>query len=300
MQETHAASERTGDEPRSSEHAALRGKHEKAEKKRKRAAAEAAGALPAPIKKRAFKRELHELWIELVQLQKDVIASKRRVLIVLEGRDAAGKDGAIKAFTRHLSPRETRVVALSKPNERERASWYFQRWTKQLPVDGEIVLLNRSWYNRAGVERVMGFCTKAECEAFLEEAPRFEEMLVRSGMSVLKYYLDITRAEQEKRMQERREDPLKQWKISPIDAVALDHYDDYTKARDRMLERTHSEHAPWTIVRADDKHHARLALIRHVLQVLEYPSRGAQLSGPDARVAFPWSPECTSDGRLAR
>lgn len=294
MDEEHAASEQESPRP----------EREKAPKKKKkqhqRGAPPVASAPPEPIKKRAFKRELHELWIELVQLQKDVIAAKRRVLIVLEGRDAAGKDGAIKAFTRHLSPRETRVVALSKPNERERASWYFQRWTQQLPVDGEIVLLNRSWYNRAGVERVMGFCSETEAEAFLDEAPRFEEMLVRSGMSVLKCYLDLSREEQERRMQERRENPLKQWKISPIDAVALDHYDDYTKARDRMLARTHSEHAPWTIVRADDKRHAQLALIRHVLQTLEYPSRAAELRGADARVAFSWSPECTSDGRLAR
>jgi polyphosphate kinase 2 len=294
MDEEHATPEQAGPQP----------EREKAPKKKKkqrqRGAPPVASGPPEPIKKRAFKRELHELWIELVQLQKDVIAAKRRVLIVLEGRDAAGKDGAIKVFTRHLSPRETRVVALSKPNERERASWHFQRWTQQLPVDGEIVLLNRSWYNRAGVERVMGFCSEAEAEAFLDQAPRFEEMLVRSGMSVLKYYLDLSREEQERRMQERRENPLKQWKISPIDAVALDHYDDYTKARDRMLARTHSEHAPWTIVRADDKRHAQLALIRHVLQTLEYPSRGAELSGPDARVAFPWSPDCASDGRLAR
>jgi polyphosphate kinase 2 len=176
--------------------------------------------LPRPLSHAAYEKTLLNLQIELVKLQRNVIARDQRVLIILEGRDTAGKDGAIKRIMEHMSPRETRVVALGPPSPRDERSWYFQRYVPYLPVSGEIVLFNRSWYNRAGVERVMGFCTKAETEEFLETVPHFEAMLIRAGITVLKYYLDITKHEQKKRLASRRKDPLKQWKLSPIDAKA--------------------------------------------------------------------------------
>ena len=227
--------------------------------------------------------KLYELWIELVNLQKHNIARDVRMVVVLEGRDAAGKDGTIKRIIEHLSPRETRVVALGKPTERDASSWYFQRYVAHLPAADEFVLFNRSWYNRAGVERVMGFATKAQVEQFFEAAPTFERLLVESGILLFKYYLDISREEQRQRLKQRREDPLKQWKISPIDAVALEHYDDYTRARDEMLERTHKPLTPWTIVRADSKKQARLNLIRDLLSRLDYEGKRKSLCKPDRK-----------------
>ena len=198
-----------------------------------------AAALPPPLSDRAYEHALLRLQIELVKLQRHVIARGQRVLVILEGRDAAGKDGTIKRIVEHMSPRETRVVALGPPSERDAHSWYFQRYVPYLPAAGEIVLFNRSWYNRAGVERVMGFCTKVETEDFLETVPQFEAMLIHDGITVLKYYLDITKEEQKERLADRRKDPLKQWKLSPIDAKAPKLWKDYSKARDRML-RAHA------------------------------------------------------------
>src|ERR1051326_729756 len=177
--------------------------------------------------RRTYRKRLKDLQIELVKLQRRMISEEQRLLVILEGRDAAGKDGVIKRITQHLSPRETRIVALGKPTERDRSAWYFQRWAKHLPVGGEIALFNRSWYNRAGVEHVMGFCDERQYEEFMESVVGFEEMLVRAGIVIRKYYLDISQAEQKRRLKERRTDPLTQWKISPIDSAALKHWDDY-------------------------------------------------------------------------
>jgi polyphosphate kinase len=228
-------------------------------------------------KKKHDRALLHSLSIELVKLQKHAIAHDTRTLVIFEGRDGAGKDGTIKRIVEHLSPRETRVVALGKPSDRESASWYFQRWVPHLPAGGDLVLFNRSWYNRAGVERVMGFATKAEVRAFLNHVGEFERILTESGIRIFKYYLDISRDEQRKRLEARRKDPLKQWKISPIDAVALEHWDDYSRARNEMLAKTHTRHAPWTIVRANRKKRARIAVIRDLLARSDYAGKDEQL-----------------------
>lgn len=238
------------------------------------------------ISKEEYKAELRMLQIGLVKLQRHIISHKHKVLIILEGRDAAGKDGTIKRIVEHLSPRETRVVALGKPSEKDRGSWYFQRYTQHLPAAEEIVLMNRSWYNRAGVERVMGFCNGQEYEDFMNSVTIFEQMLVKSGIQIIKYYLDISRHEQKKRLEERRNDPLKQWKISPIDEVALEHWDDYTNARDEMLKRTHNDITPWHVVRADDKKITRLNVIRHLLDYVECPGEDINTPPPDPNIIY--------------
>jgi polyphosphate kinase 2 len=256
---------------------------------------------PLPkLGKHRYARELHRLQIELVKLHRHVIARGRKVLVILEGRDAAGKDGTIKRIAEHLSPREVRVVAPGKPSDREQSEWYFQRFTGQLPAAQEIVLFNRSWYNRAGVEYVMKFCTRAEHEAFLEAAPGFERMLVRSGIHLLKYYLDISRAEQARRLRARRRDPLKQWKLSPVDEAAQRHWGDYSRARDQMLLRTHSRDAPWMVVRADDKHQARLNIIRDMLARVPAPEVRRKLARPDARVVREFGEQLLAQGWVAR
>jgi polyphosphate kinase len=255
--------------------------------------------LPSPLSGKAYEHTLLQLQIELVKLQHQVIAQGQRVLVILEGRDTAGKDGAIKRIVEHMSPRDTRVVALGPPSARDERSWYFQRFVPYLPAAGEIVLFNRSWYNRAGVERVMGFCTKAETEQFLETVPNFEAMLAHDGMTVLKYYLDITKHEQKKRLADRRKDPLKQWKLSPIDAKAPKLWKAYSKARDRMLERTHTAISPWTIARADDKEHVRLDIIRDLLWRLEYPGRRHKLQRPDSAVVFTYEAGAYERGLIA-
>lgn len=247
----------------------------------------------------SYKRELRELQIELVKLQRHFIGCGDRILVLFEGRDAAGKDGTIKRITEHLSPRETRVVALGKPSDREHGAWYFQRYVPHLPVAGEFVVFNRSWYNRAGVERVMGFCTKAQYEEFMETVPGFEQMLVRSGIKLLKYYLDISKAEQRKRLKERARDPLTQWKSSPVDAKALKRWKDYSRARDEMLLRTHSAFAPWRVVRAEDKKAARLNVIMDLLGRLHYGGKKKRLTVPDAGVVYEFDEACLRDGRLA-
>ncbi len=255
--------------------------------------------LPPPLSEKRYEKLLLALQVELVKLQRHVIERGLRVLVIFEGRDAAGKDGTIKRIVQHLSPRETRVVALGPPTEREQHSWYFQRYVPHLPAASDIVLFNRSWYNRAGVERVMGFCTKAETEEFLETVPNFEAMLTRADVILLKYYLDISKREQKDRLAERRKDPLSQWKLSPIDAKAHKLWSDYSKARNKMLERTHCVAAPWTIVRADDKRHARLNVIRDFLWRLDYPGRHARLERPDPAVVFPYDPTVLERGLLA-
>jgi polyphosphate kinase 2 len=231
-------------------------------------------------------QDLIPLQIELVKLQRHLIASGGKLLTIFEGRDAAGKDGTIKRFVEHLSPRETRVVALGVPTERDKTTWYFQRWVSHLPAASEFVLFNRSWYNRAGVERVMGFCTHDEFEAFMDSVSEFEHMLVRSNIHLFKYYLDVSKAEQAERLEDRTRDPLKQWKSSPLDAVAQERWDDYSRARDEMLDRTDTKAAPWTIVRADHKHRARINIMRDMLSRLDYEEKDSSLLHADKDVVF--------------
>jgi polyphosphate kinase 2 len=252
------------------------------------------------VGRKQYARELRRLQIELVKLHRHVIERGRKVLVILEGRDAAGKDGTIKRIAAHLSPREVRIVAPGKPSDREETEWYFQRYVRQLPAAHEIVLFNRSWYNRAGVEYVMKFCTRAEREAFLEAAPRFERMLAQAGISVLKYYLDISRKEQARRLRQRRHDPLKQWKISAVDEAAQRHWRDYSRARDAMLLRTHHDDAPWIVIRADDKHQTRLNVIRDMLARIPSPDLKRSLARPDPRVAREFHASLLSSGWVAR
>jgi len=248
-------------------------------------------------KQKNYEDRLRDLQIELVRLQSHVIARGQKILVILEGRDGAGKDGTIKRITEHLSPRDIRVVALPKPSDREAGEWYFQRYVAHLPAAGEIVIFNRSWFNRAGVEKVMGFCTNAEYDQFLRTVPVFEQMVADAGITIIKYYLDIDRKEQKKRLEARRDDPLKQWKISPIDEKAMKHFDDYTKARDVMLRMTDSAAAPWMVVRADDKKAARLAIISDLITRVPYKEHVKATHDPDILRRFDES--CITDGMLA-
>jgi polyphosphate kinase len=249
----------------------------------------------------AYRDALRNSQIELVRLQRDLIETGGKLLILVEGRDGAGKDGAIKVILEHMSPREARVVALGKPSDREATQWYFQRYVENLPAGGEFVVFNRSWYNRAGVERVMGFCSDEQYERFLDDVPVFEEMLIKSGIRLFKYYLDIDKAEQKARLDARREDPLKQWKIGPIDEAALMHWKDYSNARDAMLTRTSTKLSPWTVVSANDKKTARLNLIHDLLSRVDYKLKGkAVRPEPDRRIVFPFEAAALTDGRLAK
>jgi len=242
----------------------------------------------------SYESQLRLLQIELVKLQSSLISDGDQILVILEGRDTAGKDGSIKAITEHLSPRETRIVALGKPSDVENAEWYFQRYVAELPKKGEITLFNRSWYNRAGVERVMNFCTKAQYTNFMETVNDFESILAKSGITLLKYYLDISKQEQALRLKDREKDPLKQWKISPIDQQAQKKWNAYSKCRNEMLEKTSPKDAPWTIVRANDKKLAHLNLIRDMLSRISYPNKDKNLLKADKEIAFQW------DGNLSK
>jgi polyphosphate kinase 2 len=247
-----------------------------------------------------YKAQLRHLQIALVGFQQAAIKRGERALVILEGRDTAGKDGAIKRIVEHLSVRNTRVIALPKPTDRERSEWYFQRYVRYLPAAGEFTLLNRSWYNRAGVEPVLGFCTADEHEAFLRDAPGFEAMLVGDGLRMVKLWLDISRDEQAQRLKARRSDPLKALKVSALDAVAEKEFDAYTQARDQMLRRTHTAEAPWVIVRTDHKKAARLNIIRHLLHELAPKSVVKGIDKPDPAVVFDFEIAALTDGRLAR
>ena len=229
------------------------------------------------LRRRQYETEKKKLQIELLKVQSWVKDTGQRVVVLFEGRDAAGKGGAIKRFTEHLNPRGARVVALQKPNEQERGQWYFQRYIEHLPTAGEIVFFDRSWYNRAGVERVMGFCTPAEYLEFLRETPEFERMLVRSGIRVYKFWFSVSREEQLRRFNSRRNDPLKHWKLSPIDLQSLDKWPDYTEAKNAMFFHTDTADAPWLVVKSDDKKRARLNCMRHFLSTLPYPGKDARL-----------------------
>jgi len=235
-----------------------------------------------------YEAQLYDLQVELVKLQKHLIHSGEQILVILEGRDAAGKDGVAKSIVEHLSPRDTRVVALGKPTERELGEWYFQRYVAQLPGGGECILFNRSWYNRAGVEKVMGFCTKKQHEQFMGTVNDFESVLVRSGVRLFKYYLDISKDEQAQRLDDRRKDPLTQWKISPIDQQAQKKWSAYSEARDEMLRRTHHSDAPWTVVQSDNKKHARLNLMRDLLGRLDYQDKNKAVLAIDPAIVLQW------------
>ena len=243
---------------------------------------------PETLRRKEYERELLPLQLELVKLQTSIQQRGERILIVFEGRDAAGKGGSIRTFTEHLNPRVARVVALPKPNDTERTQWYFQRYINHLPAGGEMVLFDRSWYNRAGVERVMGFCSPTEYGEFLRQVPELERSLVDSGLKLFKFWFTVAQEEQQRRFDGRRNDPLKTWKLSPMDEAALERFSEYSAARDAMLLATDSSAAPWTVVNSNEKRRARLEAIRHVLTSIEYSGKDDDAVGaPDPRVARP-------------
>ena len=251
-------------------------------------------------KKQAYKAELRTLQIALVESQARLIAEGRKVLILFEGRDTAGKDGAIKRVTEFMAPRQTRVVSLPKPSDREQSQWYFQRYVAHLPAAGEIVIFNRSWYNRAGVEVVMGFSTPEEQSDFIRDVPAFEAMLTEANIVPIKIWLDITKDEQKRRLEARVEDPLKHFKTSPLDAQAQKRWHAYSEARDTMLLRSHTPLAPWMIVATDDKKQARLNVMRHLVERLGVHGLSVTTRPVDPAIAFPFEPEALNDGRMAR
>jgi len=232
------------------------------------------------MSRKNYERQKYRLQVELLKLQAWVKETGQRVVIVFEGRDAAGKGGTIKRLMEHLNPRGARVVALEKPTESERGQWYFQRYVQHLPTAGEIVLFDRSWYNRAGVERVMGFCTPGEYEEFMRQTPEFERTLARSGIHLIKFWFSVSRKEQRRRFKERQVHPLKQWKLSPIDLASLDKWDDYTKAKEAMFFHTDTADAPWTVIKSDCKKRARLNALRYVLHKLPYGEKDTDRIGP--------------------
>jgi polyphosphate kinase 2 len=227
-----------------------------------------------------YEVEKRLLQIELLKLQNWVKDTGQRIVILFEGRDAAGKGGTIKRFLEHLNPRGAQVVALEKPSERERGEWYFQRYVAHLPSVGEMVLFDRSWYNRAGVERVMGFCSDAEYHTFIEQTPAFEDLLVGDSIGLVKLWFSVSRAEQRTRFLIRRIDPVRQWKLSPTDLASLDRWDDYTAAKEAMFEHTDTDIAPWTVVKSNDKKRARINAMRYVLRRFNYPRRDDRVVGP--------------------
>ncbi len=242
-----------------------------------------AGGYPYDKKmdKKDYEETLENLQIELVKLQYWLQSTGKRVMVLFEGRDAAGKGGTIFVVRQYMNPRLARNVALTKPTETERGQWYFQRYVAQFPTAGEFVTFDRSWYNRAGVEPVMGFCTPRQHELFLEETPKFEQMIVDEGIHFFKFWLNIGQETQLERFHDRRHDPLKVWKFSPIDLAGMAKWDDYTGARDRMMKHTHTDHAPWTVLRANDKRRSRLAAIRRILKTLPYDGRDDSVIGTE-------------------
>ncbi len=231
------------------------------------------------MSRKAYEKQKYRLQVELLKLQAWVKETGQRVVVLFEGRDAAGKGGTIKRFMEHLNPRGAHVVALEKPSDTERGQWYFQRYIQHLPTAGEIVLFDRSWYNRAGVERVMGFCSPDEYNEFMRQVPEFERNLVRSGIHVIKFWFSVSREEQRRRFKERESHPLKQWKLSPIDLASLDKWDEYTKAKEAMFFYTDTADSPWTVVKSDCKKRARLNALRYVLHKLPYANKDIDLIG---------------------
>ncbi len=238
------------------------------------------------LDRKTYEAEKSALQVELLKVQHWVQETGQKFVLLFEGRDAAGKGGTIKRFTEHLNPRAARVVALNKPTDEERGQWYFQRYVKHLPTSGEIVLYDRSWYNRAGVERVMGFCQPAEYLEFMRQTPEFERMLVRSGIRLFKYWFSVTQEEQMARFASRETDPLKRWKLSPIDRASLDKWDDYTEAKEAMFFYTDTADAPWTVIRSNDKKRARLTCMRHFLAQLDYPDKDRNVASPPDPLIF--------------
>ncbi len=237
------------------------------------------------LDRHAYETEKAELQAELLKVQLWAQETGQKFVLLFEGRDAAGKGGTIKRFTEHLNPRAARVVALNKPSDDERGQWYFQRYVEHLPTRGEMVFYDRSWYNRAGVERVMGFCEPSEYLEFMRQTPELERMLTRSGIRLYKYWFSVTRDEQRRRFKSRETDPLKRWKLSPIDMASLDKWSDYTEAKEAMLFYTDTADAPWTIVKSDDKKRARLNCMRHFLSTLDYPGKDAEVARqPDPKI----------------
>jgi polyphosphate kinase 2 len=234
------------------------------------------------IKSGDYEAHKKELQVELLKVQRWVRKTGQRIIVIFEGRDAAGKGGTIKRFMEHLNPRAARIVALEKPTEYERGQWYFQRYVSHLPSAGEMVFFDRSWYNRAGVERVMGFCDSLEYLEFMRQVPDFERMLTRSGIRLFKYWFSVTKEEQDRRFAARMQSPLKQWKLSPIDQQSRDKWDEYTEAKEAMFFYTDTADAPWTIVKSDDKKRARLNCMQHFLDALDYPEKDPEVVlGPD-------------------
>jgi len=231
------------------------------------------------LSRKNYEKQKYRLQVELLKLQAWVKETRQRVVILFEGRDAAGKGGTIKRFMEHLNPRGARVVALEKPTETERGQWYFQRYVNHLPTAGEIVMFDRSWYNRAGVERVMGFCTQSEYEEFMRQAPEFERHLVRSGVHLIKFWFSVSRKEQRRRFKERQAHPLKQWKLSPVDMASLDKWEEYTKAKEAMFFETDTADAPWTVIKSDCKKRARLNAMRYILHKLPYTNKDLETVG---------------------
>ena len=235
---------------------------------------------PNKVSRDEYEAEKAALQVELLKVQRWVADTGQKFVMLFEGRDAAGKGGTIKRFMEHLNPRDARVVALNKPTEEERGQWFFQRYIKHLPTAGEIVLYDRSWYNRAGVERVMEFCAPNEYLEFMRQTPEFERMLTRSGIKLFKYWFSVTQAEQRRRFASRETDPLKQWELSPIDKASLDKWDDYTEAKEAMFFYTDTADAPWTVIRSNDKKRARLNCMKHFLSQLDYPDKDTKVATP--------------------
>jgi len=251
------------------------------------------------IKKAAYEAHKEELQVELLKVQSWVKLTGQRIVVICEGRDAAGKGGTIKRFMEHLNPRAARTVALEKPTDHERGQWYFQRYISQLPSNGEMVFFDRSWYNRAGVERVMGFCDSLEYLEFMRQVPDLERMLVRSGIHLFKYWFSVTQDEQERRFAARSQDPLKQWKLSPIDQQSRNKWREYTEAKEAMFFYTDTADAPWTIVKSDDKKRARLNCMQHFLAGLDYPDKNTNVvEGPDPLIVGPSAQVIEKDAHL--
>ncbi|WP_243144845.1 polyphosphate kinase 2 [Litoreibacter roseus] len=232
------------------------------------------------VSREVYEKEKAELQVELLKVQHWVQETGQKFVLLFEGRDAAGKGGTIKRFMEHLNPRSARVVALNKPTDEERGQWFFQRYVKHLPTSGEIVLYDRSWYNRAGVERVMNFCQPQDYLEFMRQTPEFERMLVRSGIKLFKYWFSVTQEEQKRRFESRETDPLKRWKLSPVDRASLSKWDDYTEAKEAMFFYTDTADAPWTVIRSNDKKRARLNCMKHFLSQLDYDDKDETVATP--------------------
>ncbi len=259
------------------------------------------GTYPDKLKAKPYAAQLQRLQIELLKLQRWVKTEGARVCVLFEGRDAAGKGGAIRRFTENLNPRGARVIALAKPSDVERTQWYFQRYVSELPSGGEICFFDRSWYNRAVVERVMGFCTTAEYERFTEQVSPFERMLVEDGIHLIKLWFTVGKEEQAKRFKDRRKDPLKQWKLSPVDEAAIERFEEYTDAVADMVMFSDSDVAPWTVINGNEKRRARLGALTHVLHAVPYEARDPSVIAPDPSVVAPAARLVDKDGlRLVR